>query len=482
MADEVVETKEEMQDFWLKYQKEWLADKSQIKFAEKGRREGFTYVQSYEDVRDCVTNAYYRKGRPLKVWFTSADITAAKEYIDYCKEWASFFNSVAKDLGEILIDEEKDVKALCLEFQNGTKIFALSSNPAQFRSKGGKVVIDEYAFHKDQKALWKAAFASAKMWGYPIRVISTHHGKQTHFYKTIEKIKKGLLDYSLHTVTIFRAVADGLADKIRGRKLTQKERQEFLDEMRKDAGDEITWREEFCCEPVDESTAFLPYELINGCKESNVIRAFDKLESLGDLYLGYDIARKGHKSVISILEKIEKVKYLRYLVELKNMRYRDQKELLYSFLKLKNLRRACIDSTGIGNNLAEDAQIDYGKSKVEMVTFTNSSKEEMATMLYISMEDRNLRVDDNIEQEVVEDMHSVRRITTKAGNTRLDADVTENGHADCFWSIALANCAASSGKDFETPEVITEKIKRDSGFDKVSNMKGLTGSRMNLRF
>lgn len=478
----ILETKEKNQDFWLKYQKEWLEDNSQIKFAEKGRREGFTYVQSYEDVRDCVTNAYYRKGRPLKVWFTSADITAAKEYIDYCKEWASFFNNVAKDLGELLIDEERDVKALCIEFKNGTRIYALSSNPAQFRSKGGKVVIDEYAFHKDQKGLWKAAFASAKMWGYPIRVISTHKGKQTYFYKIIEKIKKGLLNYSLHTVTIFDAVADGLADKIKGRKLTKEERQEFLDEMRKDAGDEVTWREEFCCEPVDEATAFLTYELINGCKEANVVRPFDKLETLGDLYLGYDIARKGHKSVISIIEKIEKVKYLRYQVELKNMRYRDQKELLYSFLKLKNLRRACIDATGIGNNLAEDAQIDFGKSKVEMVTFTNASKEEMANLLYIAMEDRNLRLDDNIPQEVIEDFHSIKRITTKAGNTRLDADVTENGHADCFWSVSLANSGASTSEDFQTPKVRTEKIKRSKGFDSISKMRGLAGDLSGLRF
>ena len=252
--------------------------------------------------------------------------------------------------------------------------------------------------------------------------------------------------------------------------------------MRKGAGDEITWREEFCCEPVDESTAFLSYELINGCKDAQIFRDFEDLKNLEDLYLGYDIARKGHKSVISIFEKKDRVKYLRYIVTLKNMRYRDQKELLYSFLKLKNLRRACIDATGIGNNLAEDAQIDHGKSKVEMVTFTNASKEEMATLLYIAMEDRNLRIDENIEQEVIEDLHSVKRITTKAGNTRLDADVTENGHADCFWSMSLANSAASTSEDFQTPEVITEKVNRSNSFKRYGKMKGLEGSLSNLKF
>ena len=129
MTKQAVIDNENMQDFWLQYQKDWLADDSLIKFWEKSRRIGATYVQSYEDVRDCVTKRYFKKGRPLKVWFTSADLSAAKEYIDYCKEWATFYNSIAKDLGEVIIDEEKDIKAFCLEFSKGAKIFALSSNP-----------------------------------------------------------------------------------------------------------------------------------------------------------------------------------------------------------------------------------------------------------------------------------------------------------------------------------------------------------------
>ena len=404
-----------MSDFWLQYQKDWLQDETLIKFAEKGRREGFTYVQSYEDVRDCVTKKYFRKNRPLKVWFTSADLSASKEYIDYCKEWASFFNQVAKDLGEILIDEDKDIKAFCLEFANGAKIFALSSNPSQFRSKGGKVVIDEFAFHKNQKDLWKAAFASAKMWKYPIRVISTHNGQKSMFYQIIKKIKDGQLNYSLHTVPVQKAVGQGLADKVEGRPLTKEERLAFLEELRKDAGDERTWKEEFCCIPVDEATAFLTYEMINNCKEKNVSVPFKELINLGDLYLGFDIARKKHLSVISIFEKIGNIRFLRYQIEMRNVKFRDQKTTLYSFLNLKNLRRACIDKTGIGANLAEDAQIDFGKNKVEGVLFTNSSKEEMATLFHIAIEDKNLRIDENISQEVIEDWHSIEKITTAAG-------------------------------------------------------------------
>lgn len=78
--------------------------------------------------------------------------------------------------------------------------------------------------------------------------------------------------------------------------------------------------------------------------------------------------------------------------------------------------------------------------------------------------------------------HSIKRITTKAGNTRLDADVTENGHADCFWSVSLANSGASTSEDFQTPQVLTEKIKRSKGFGNVSKMRGLTGDLSGLMF
>lgn len=463
----------DLSQFWLQYQKDWLNDDSLIKFWEKSRRIGATYVQSYEDVRDCVTKRYFKKNRPLKVWFTSADLSASKEYIDYCKEWASFFNSIAKDLGEVIIDEERDIKALCLEFSNGAKIFALSSNPSQFRSKGGKVVIDEYAFHKDQKALWKAAFASARMWEYPIRVLSTHNGQQCNFYKIIKLIKSGKLNYSLHTTPIQKAVEQGLADKVKGKKLTVKERQEYMEDLKNEAGDEITWQEEFCCIAIDEATAFLTYEMILNCKDNNVLKSFEELENLNDLYLGFDVARHKHLSVITIFEKVGNIKFLRYQIELSKTPYREQKAILYSFLKLKNLRRACIDRTGIGDNISEDAMLDFGKSKVEGVLFSNSSKEEMATLFYIAIEDKNIRIDINTDQKVIEDWHSIRKITTKAGNTRLDTDGTdENRHADNFWSSALANYAASNSNDFKTPVILSGKYTQNNTFDDLLNLRG----------
>ena len=151
---------------FLPYQIRWLNDNSKIKIWEKSRRIGATYVQSFEDVQDCLNK------KVPAVWFSSADESAAKEYIDYCEQWVKLFHITAKRLGEVIIDNDKDIKALVIEFKNGTKIHALSSNPKGFRSKGGKVVLDEFAFHNNPEELWKAA-RPCITWGYPLRILST---------------------------------------------------------------------------------------------------------------------------------------------------------------------------------------------------------------------------------------------------------------------------------------------------------------------
>nr|BDD46386.1 hypothetical protein 4 [bacterium] len=436
--------------YFLPYQAAWINDNSKIKIAEKSRRIGLTYAQSYEDVRDCV-----KKTVPA-VWFSSADESAAKEYILYCKQWAGIFNTVAEDLGEMVIDEEKGAKALVLEFKNGTRIHALSSNPSGFRSKGGKVVIDEFAFHKDQASLWAAA-RPCITWGFPLRIISTHNGKNCKYYKFVEDTKKGKLKWSLHTTAIYDAVEQGLADKIMGRKLTDAERQAWIEEEKANCGDDATWSQEYCCIAVDEATAFLTYDLIESCELDNIEKALEQIT--GDLYVGMDIGRKKDLTVITLNERCEAVNYIRKLKILEKTKFHIQREILYSFLRHKNFRRACIDSTGLGMQLAEEAQKDFGQYRVEPITFTAAVKEELAYGLLRSFQDRNTRIPSTTELR--EDLHSVKKISTGSGNIRFDveADATD-GHADRFWSVALAVHAA--GNSANIPTYIATRGKRKS--------------------
>ncbi len=421
-------------EYFLPYQMKWLNDKSKIKIWEKSRRIGATYVQSFEDVQDCINK------KVPAVWFSSADESAAKEYIDYCEKWVKFFHAVAKSRGEQVIDSDKDIKAFVIEFKNGTKIHALSSNPKAFRSKGGKVVLDEFAFHNNPDELWKAA-RPCITWGYPLRILSTHNGQNCLYYKFIDQVVKGKLNWSHHKTPIQLAVDEGLVDKILQRKTTREERDAWIQNEKDNCFDEYTWLQEYCCIAVDEACAFLPYDLISTCELDDILRPLSEIKN--DMFIGMDVGRKKDLTVIWVLEKLENILYTRSVIELVKMPFHKQEEILSEVLSCKPFRRCCPDSTGIGMQLSENAQIKFGKYRVEPIMFTNRVKEELAYCLRTHFEDRTVFIPK--QHEIREDLHSIRRITTTANNIRFDADRSDNGHADRFWALALALHAAGNG-------------------------------------
>lgn len=426
------------QSYFLPYQIDWLNDTGQIKVWEKSRRIGATYVQAFEDVNDVVL------GNVPAVWFSSADESAAKEYILYCAQWAKLFDKGARDLGEQVLESDKSIKTFTIEFTNGRRINALSSNPKAFRSKGGKVVLDEFAFHNDAVALWKAA-KPVITWGFPLRILSTHKGKQSLFYKFVESIKSGKLNWSLHTTTIFDAVEQGLVDKIYKRKTTKEEREAWLQEQEENSFDRTTWLEEYCCTPVDEATAFLSYEQIFSIEREGILDNVGEGLALPgkNIYIGVDIGRKKDLTVLWIAEEVEKFLFTRKVIELERTPFKAQKEILFTYLSLPGFRRACIDATGLGMQLAEEAQDKFGRYRVEPITFTGKTKEELAYNLLRMVEDRQIFIPP--DKNIREDLHSVRKITTASNNIRFDVQQSEvSGHADRFWALALCCYAAKS--------------------------------------
>ena len=68
-------------NYFLPYQQRWITDPSSLAIGEKSRRIGWTYASSY-----CAVERRVRLKTNL--YFSSADLTAARECIDYCKMWA----------------------------------------------------------------------------------------------------------------------------------------------------------------------------------------------------------------------------------------------------------------------------------------------------------------------------------------------------------------------------------------------------------
>lgn len=252
----------ESDDYWFPYQKEWLNDKSVVKIWEKSRRIGATFVQSYEDFMD-ITQGVYKN-----VWFSSTDEDAGKEYLDYVEKWVKLYQAKAKLLGSVVIDKDSDVKATVIEFSNNGRINVLSSNPKNFRGKGGKVILDEFALHEDQAELWAAA-APCIIHGGAIRVMSTHWDKKCMFWNLIHHMPQ--VEASKHRTSIYDAVRQGLHKRLLDLGKTYKEEKQYLDWLRYTiALTDDKWEREFLLNPVQNTEAL-------------VVRNWDDLSSDGNV-------------------------------------------------------------------------------------------------------------------------------------------------------------------------------------------------------
>ncbi len=411
-----------MNKYFLPYQIRYLDDESRIKLYVKSRRIGITYTQSYEDVRDCAT------GKVPAVWFSSADESAAYEYILYCKKWAQIIDLAAKKFDVEVVEDEK---IFSIEFKNGSRITALSSSPKRLRSKGGKIVLDEFAHHPNQMEMWKAAYPAAT-WGFPIRIISTLNGTKNLFYKFYQDAKARKLNWSLHFTTIYDAVAQGLVDKILKRKTTQKERQQFIDTLRAEAGSEEVFLQEYACIPLDQES-FIKRELL-------LQRVFKTpANPIPPLYIGVDVGRRHNLTVIWIAS-LQGDRLLPVSVRpLRNTPFDEQLHILNKLLENPTVLHTAIDETGIGMPLAEALQQRFGSWRVSTVYFSNKTKQQLAFHLQMLLETERFFIPD--DAEIFDDFLSVTIQTSTAGNFLIASQNTQI-HGDFFWAAALCAFAA----------------------------------------
>lgn len=418
--------------YFMPYQAGWINNPAHLKICEKGRQIGLSYADSYDSVR----KAAMKNGKD--VWVMSRDEVQAKQYILYCKRWANVLKYAANDLGEQVFtaDSGKAVKVQVLSFASGANIYALSSNPDAIVGKTGHVKLDEFALHKDQRQL----FAVAKpviQWGGTLSILSTHRGVQTVFNELIQDIKTrgNKMGWSLHTIPIQRAVAEGIVEKINAATGRNETREAWLARQRAECIDEEQWQQEYCCVPADESSAFITYDLITACEDDTAPKDLAWLKACKNpVYLGFDVARTTDLSVIDVEEKVGDVFWERQRLEMRGKSFAEQEAEFYQLMDLPCVQRACVDSTGLGMQLAERAVRRYG-SRVEAVRFTGPVKEELAFPLRAAHEDRTLRY--ARDEKLRADLRGIKKETTASGNLRFAGEAADS-HCDRFWAKALA--------------------------------------------
>ena len=430
----------------LPYQKRWVLDDSRLKLMEKSRQIGISWASAYSMVRRKSLAKVRYDG-----WVSSRDEIQARLFLDDCKHFANILHTAVHDLGVQVIEEEK---TYVLEFASGVKINSMSSSPDAQAGKRGDRLLDEFALHKDPRKLYAIAYPGIT-WGGQLEIVSTHRGSHNFFNELVTEIREkgNPKNISLHRVTLEDALNDGFLYRLQQKLSPDDERQAFdeadyFDYVKSGCADEESFLQEYMCVPADDASAFLTYDIIAACEYDRTPSNLSDTSDLSDLsdkkelYLGVDVGRKKDLSCFWLNELSGGRHLCRRLITMQNIKFSAQEEILYRLLALPNMRRCCIDATGLGMQLAERAQETFGTYRVEAVQFTAPVKEALAYPVKAAFEDLNLRIP--FDRKLQADLRAIKKETTAAGNIRFSADRSENGHADRFWALALALHAAST--------------------------------------
>lgn len=406
------------------YQKEWLNDNSRFKVGMFARQTGKTFTTTLEIVLDCLKADL--RGEKTRWVILSRGERQAKEAINEGVKLHLRAIGVVCDYLEVPFDAKNN--ALEVIFPHGSKITALPANPDTARGFSANVFLDEFAFHQDSRAIWKALFPVISA-GYKLRVVSTPNGKGNKFYELMTDVKNS--QWSRHVVDIYQAVSDGLPRDI--------------EQLKKGLNDEDAWAQEFELKWLDEASAWLSFDLIDGVEHplAGILEHYNG----NPCFVGVDIGVRNDLFVIWVAESVGDVLWTREIITLKRAKFSEQDYRLDEVFRKYNVVRCCIDQTGMGEKPVEDAKRRYGEYRVEGVIFSQASKMMLATLGKEAFEDKRIRIPMG-DNELREDLHKIKKITSATGTPRFIAESDSKGHADRTWACFLALYAAQ-GKNVE---------------------------------
>jgi phage FluMu gp28-like protein len=426
----------------LRYQRDWVQDDSRFKVGCWARQTGKSFATAQETVEDCLA----RK----TTWVTvSAGERQAIEWLAKANEWTEAYQVAIEDQQEVRDGAEALLKQSSLTFANGSRIIALPANPATVRGYSANLTLDEFAFHEDPAAIWRAVYPSISnplRGEYKIRIVSTPNGKGNKFHDLFSKgidwsPERGPAPggkWSRHLIDIHSAVARGLPLDI--------------EQLKEGLDDPDGWAQEYECQFLDASMVLLPYEVIAAIENLNATAAVgaDYWTTRGaPVDLGIDIGRKKNLTVCWALEDVAGAYGLtREVLELANMPTDQQVEVLS--VRVARARRVSLDATGYGMAMGDYLVKRFGEwapekhkfGKIELCTFSAGLKQEIFSRLRMAADKRSIGIP--ISRVIREDLHSVHRITTASGNITYAAPLVDGSHADRCTALALAVRARSA--------------------------------------
>lgn len=476
-------------DIFTAYQKKLLATTAvaRVTFYEKSRRTGVTWAAAYDAV---LTAGKARSAGGMNVFYMGYNLEMAREFIDVCAMWAKNLQELLGQsefpISDFLFEDakgNKDVKAFSIDFASGFSVKALPSRPRSLRGMQGYVIIDEAAFHDDLAELLKAAMALL-IWGGKVLVISTHDGEVNPFNQVIADIRAGRKAYALLRTDFDEALLDGLYERVcqrTGETWTAAGEAKWRAGIISDYGDAAD--EELYVIPSEGSgTAILPAVIDKAAVDVPVLRwsepaAFagqpaemrrsraelfideirphlGRLDPTALTFAGWDFALVADLSVFWPVQLVTggadqapMVRRPPFVIELRNIPYDQQKQVLWWLCEQLRLVMLAMDATGNGAPLAQETAQRFGEDRVAQVKINVGWYRDTMPLLKEALEAGGFEVP--ADPEIHSDFRALKKIdgVIQVPKTRnsVKGDGAKAGkprHGDAAIAAALAEQAS----------------------------------------
>lgn len=388
----------------LPYQSRWVGDRARVAVIEKSRQIGISWAQA---AMTALVAA--RANRGGSTYYVSYNHDMTRQFVEDVAKAAKAFELASQPHEAVLKDGDEDVTVWRVTFASGREVVGMTSRPRVLRSRRGHVIIDEAAFVDDLEAVIDAAMAML-IWGWSVRIISTHFGDTNPFADLVNSIRNGEKPYSLHTVTFEAAVRDGLYRRILAMQgddaWSPNAEREWVAEIRASYGDRAS--QELDCIPAAGTGRYFPALLIENAMDADIPvlewrapaedftywsegerehatagwigdvlePAVGDVDARGCYCAGMDIARSGDLSVIALVQQAADRVTTVVQVELRDMPFSEQQRVLHWLLDRVRVRRAAIDTRGIGHMLGEQAAQKFGPDAIEQVMISPKTHAE----------------------------------------------------------------------------------------------------------
>jgi hypothetical protein len=458
------------------YQDAWTNDERPLKAIFKSRQIGFSYNEMLDSLHSAITIPNYQK------FFFSVTQPQANELLTIAK------HTIQAMQPEYQIPLVKKGESK-LEFENGARLIALPSSEGSVRSYHGDIFIDEIAHIPNDKPLLDALMQVTVREGYNVSIGTTPYGQRGEFHRIIK-------ESGWDTTTSWEDI--NLAKKFMERysKFLREQDGEWSVHavpwyMCKDLhweriitrakGDAL--RQEYGLAFLDETTALLPYQLM-------MDRVNFKLKQWDEFYkrprregvriiFGIDPAEMVNQTALVVFEYHEKTGkyYKRYRQSWSHTDHVEFNPEIAHLFKLWKGDVMYIDVGGMGRPVYNDMRKNQGIAnwRIVPIDLSNTKKKEVANNMLAVFEagtyagknddDTKYRIEIDHDTTFMDQLHQLRRESTKFGNTRFTGKI-EGKDDDIIWGTALClieNLEEEDGS-FLIDDVSYKEDYRDSGY------------------